>query len=103
MKKLFIIFTLLLAIIAGAGGMYSPTNYNSSGLEYSSDGIKYDEKTNIVYVDYKNKIARWKMNFIEKQARKAGQTEYYIEKGVKGNKIYKRVLVKKVIYDKGVK
>jgi hypothetical protein len=101
MKKIFIIFTLLLAIIVGVGAAYNPINYNSAELKYFSDGIKYDEKNNAVYVDYKNKIARLKMNLIEKQARKAGQTEYYIEKGVKGNKIYKRILVKKVVYDRG--
>jgi uncharacterized protein YxeA len=99
MKKIFIIFTLLLAIIAGAGGTYSPTNYNSSGLEYFSDGVKYDAKTNTIYT--KGKMAKWAVQRAERAYKASGDKDFWIDNNLpETSKNYKCVKVEKIVYGK---
>lgn len=97
MKKMIIALAII-ASIAGAYNLYAnrQIDYYSQNLVQFSDGIRYDEETNTVYTS--GKLGRWKMQIMEKKAREAGVKEYYLEKGVKGNKVYKCILVKKVVY-----
>ncbi len=91
----------MLAIVASIAGAYNlyinrQIDYYSNNLIQFSDGIRYDEETNTVYTS--GKLGRWKMQMMERKAKKEGVKEYYLEKGVKGNKVYKCILVKKVVY-----
>jgi len=97
MKKIIIVLAII-ASIAWAYNLYinRQIDYYSYNLIQFSDGIRYDEKTNTVYTS--GKIGRWIMRIMEQKAQKAGTKEYYLEKGEKGDKFYKCILVKKVVY-----
>jgi uncharacterized protein YxeA len=99
MKKLFILFTLLLAIIAGAGGLYNPTNYNSAGLERFSDGVKYDAETKTIYTS--GKVAKWAVQRAERAYRESGDNEFWMDNNLpETSKNYKCVKVEKIVYGK---
>jgi hypothetical protein len=91
MKKMIIALAII-ASIAGAYNLYinRQIDYYSYNLIQFSDGIRYDEKTNIVYVS--GNLGKWTMRIMEKKAQAANVKEYYLEKGKKC------ILVKKVVY-----
>jgi hypothetical protein len=97
MKKIIITLAII-ASLAAAYNLYinRQIDYYSHNLTQFSDGIRYDEETNTVYTS--GKLGKFIMQIMEKKAREAGENEFYMEKGEKGNKFYKCILVKKVVY-----